>query len=273
MAVASYLEKSQRQVASEEQRKIVDSIRFIPRLDIKGPKVVKGIHLEGVRVVGDPEELATKYYEDGADELIYLDVVASLYGRNSLLEIIERASRHIFIPLTVGGGIRSLDDIKNLLNAGADKISINSWAVQNPDFINRAAEIFGSQCIVGSIEAKKVAGSWEALYEGGRERSGKDAVEWAKEMVERGAGELLVTSIDQEGTTRGFDIALTKKIAANVRVPVIACGGAGPLNDFEKIVCQGNADAVSAAHVLHYGKLSIEQIKKHLHEIVYAGHS
>ena len=183
---------------------IPKTIRIIPRLDVKGSNVIKGVHLECLRVVGDPETLATRYYNEGADELIYMDVVASLYGRNNLLHIVEQASQNIFIPLTVGGGIRSLDDIKRVLRAGADKVAINTYAVKNPAFITQAAQAFGAQCIVGSIEAKRVSEhKWEIFTDNGRIETGLDAVTWARQLVSLGCGELLITSIDKEGTAGG----------------------------------------------------------------------
>lgn len=245
--------------------RVIRNIRIIPRLDIKGSNVIKGVHLECLKIVGDPEELATKYYNDGADEILYMDIVASLYGRNNLVDIVEKASRHIFIPLTVGGGVRSLQDIDRLLKAGADKVSMNSWVIEHPDFVNEAVRSLGSQCIVGSIEAKKKKeGAWEALYNNGREISGKDAVAWAKELADRGVGELLVTSVDREGTLRGYDCELIVLISDSVSIPVIASGGAGSLDDVREIVLHGRADAVSIAHLLHYGKLSIKEIKEYL---------
>jgi len=240
-------------------------IRIIPRLDIKGPNVIKGIHLEGLRVVGKPIELAKKYYEQGADEILYMDVVASLYDRESILEIIkETTSKGVFIPITVGGGVRKLEDIKNILRAGADKVAINTAAVKNPEFIRQAAEKFGSQCIVGSIEAKKKEIGWEIYIENGREKTGIDAIEWAKKLVELGAGELLVTSIDKEGTEEGYEYDLIEKIVSEVSVPVIACGGAGKVQDIENCLKRTKCDAVSMASVLHYNSESVENIKNYL---------
>jgi cyclase len=238
------------------------NIRIIPRLDIKGPNLVKGIHLEGLRVLGKPERFARHYYENGADELIYMDVVASLYGRNSLLNMIEKTSKEIFIPLTVGGGLRTIDDIKNVLRAGADKISLNTAAIKRSQLIKEAANKFGSSTIVISIEAiKNSDGSYEAFTDNGREETGKDPFLWAIQAVEMGAGELLVTSINNEGTGRGFDLELTKKIAQSVPVPVVACGGAGKLEHILDVVKQGEADAVSIASIVHYNfikHLSVE---------------
>ncbi len=229
------------------------AIRIIPRLDIKGPNLVKGIHLEGLRVLGKPEDFARYYYEHGADELIYMDVVASLYGRNSVLEIVRRASKEIFIPLTVGGGLRTLDDIRKALHAGADKVSLNTAAIQDPQLIRRAARRFGSSTIVVSIEAiKKEEGIYEAYTNNGREETGVDALNWAMRAAELGAGEMLVTSIDKEGTGEGFDIELTRKIAESVPIPVIACGGAGKISHIHDVIQKGKADAVSIASILHY---------------------
>ena len=229
------------------------NIRVIPRLDIKGPNLVKGIHLEGLRVLGKPEDFAQYYYLSGADELIYQDAVASLYGRNSLLDIIERTSSRIFIPLTVGGGLRSVEDIRTVLRAGADKVAINTAAVERPEFIREAALAFGSSTIVVSIEAiKTVNGRYEAYVDYGRESTGVDAFEWALQAVEMGSGELLVTSIDQDGTGKGYDLELTRQIAEAVPIPVIALGGAGILEHIVDAIRIGRADAVSLGSMLHY---------------------
>ncbi len=241
------------------------SIRVIPRLDIKGPNVIKGVHLECLRIVGNPENIATKYYKEGADELIYMDIVASLYGRNNLLDIVEKAAKNIFIPMTVGGGIRSIEDIRAALRSGADKVAINTYATKHPEFITKAARAFGSQCIVGSIEAKRVGkNKWEAYTDNGRVVTGLDAVVWAERLVTLGVGELLVTSIDQEGTARGYDVELMRCIAPNVSVPVIACGGAGNPQHIVEVIKNGYADAVSAAHIFHYEKYSILNVKKYI---------
>ncbi len=243
----------------------VKNVRVIPRLDVKAPNVVKGINLEGLRVVGKPDELARKYYEDGADEILYMDIVASLYGRNNLAEIVEKASDEIFVPLTVGGGIRSIEDIQRLLRAGADKVAINTAATKTPALITEAAKRFGSQCIVISIEAKTVgAGCWEAYTDNGREKTGLDAIAWAKQAEDLGAGEILVTSVDREGTKKGYDLELIKRISSLLHIPVIACGGAGTLEDVAQAALEGNADAVSVATLLHYGKTSVTEIKKFL---------
>lgn len=227
--------------------------RIIPRLDIKGPNLVKGIHLEGLRVLGKPEYFAKYYYENGADELIYMDVVASLYGRNSLLDIVKKTAKEIFIPLTVGGGIRTLDDIREVLLAGADKVALNTAAIQTPDIIKKASRRFGSSTIVVSIEALKTGeNKYEAYTNNGRERTGVDVFEWARTVAELGAGEIFLTSIDHEGTGSGFDIALTRKVAESVSIPVIACGGAGQTSHIRDVLKDGAADAVSVASMFHY---------------------
>ena len=232
--------------------------RIIPRLDIKGPNLVKGIHLEGLRVMGRPEKFARYYYEQGADELLYIDVVASLYGRNSLLNVVESTAKEIFIPLTVGGGIRTLDDIRTVLKAGADKVAINTAAVKRPRFIREAAKRFGSSTIVVSIEANRTSDAvYEAYTENGRDNSGMDAVKWAVEAANMGAGEILITSVDREGTGLGYDLELTRNISKSVSIPVIASGGAGELSHIEDVVAKGFADAVSVASVLHYQYLDV----------------
>ena len=229
------------------------AVRIIPRLDIKGPNLVKGIHLEGLRVLGKPDEFAKFYYEQGADELFYMDIVASLYQRNSLLDIIRKTSKEIFIPLTVGGGLRTLEDINAVLRAGADKVALNTAAIKNPEFIRDASRRFGSSTIVISIEAKKLPdSSYEAYVDCGREKTGIDVFTWVEEVVELGAGEILVTSIDQEGTGKGYDMDLTRKIAESVSIPVIACGGAGKQEHVLDVIKCGKADGVSLASIFHY---------------------
>lgn len=229
------------------------NIRIIPRLDIKGPNLVKGINFEGLRVLGKPEKFARYYYANGADELIYMDAVASLYNRNSLTEIVERTAQEIFIPLTVGGGLRTIDDIRQVLRAGADKVSLNTAAIANPEIIRQTAHAFGSSTVLISIEAiLKPGGQYEAYVNFGREVTGINVFEWARKVVDLGAGELMVTSIDREGTGGGFDLELTRRIAESVPVPVIASGGAGKAEDVYKAIHDGKADAVALASILHY---------------------
>lgn len=236
-------------------------IRLIARLDVKGENLIKGVHLEGLRVIGSPQEYARKYYEQGVDELIYMDIVASLYGRSNLLDIVQRTAHDVFVPLTVGGGIRSVEDVGILLRAGADKVAINTAAVKSADLITAVSRKYGSQCMVLSIEAKhQQTGKWEVYTDCGRERSGLDAIEWAKRGVEMGAGEILVTSIDREGTRNGFDIDLIKEISSSVDVPVIASGGFGqPLHMSEAYMA--GADAVAFADALHYGRFSLDELR------------
>lgn len=232
-------------------------IRIIPRLDIKGPNLVKGIHFEGLRVLGKPQDFAYQYYLDGADELIYMDVVASLYGRNSLLDIVRSTAEKIFIPLTVGGGIRSIEDIRSALRAGADKVAINTAAIKNPDLVKEAANVFGSQCIIISIEAKRQNnGRYEVYIDNGRDRTEKNVFEWVRYAYELGAGEILITSVDKEGTGSGFDLELVKKVSELVPIPIIACGGAGNKEHFYQIIKGAKVDAVSAASVFHYQRLN-----------------
>lgn len=232
-------------------------MRIIPKLDIKGPNLVKGVHLEGLRVLGKPWAFAKYYYEHGADELIYMDAVASLYDRNSLLHFVEQTSREIFIPITVGGGLRTVDDIQAALRAGADKVSINTAATKNPTLIEEASKRFGSSTIVVGIEAQKQpSGRYEAYIENGREATGLDVFEWAKRVEELGAGEIFLTSINQEGTGSGFDIELVRTVSKLVSIPVIACGGAGTLEHIEQVATEGCADAISIASILHYNMLN-----------------
>ena len=238
------------------------NIRIIPRLDIKGPNLIKGVHLEGLRVIGDPQEFAQRYYEEGADELIYMDVVASLYGRNSLKDIVRHTAKNIFIPLTVGGGIRSIDDVKEMLRSGADKVAINTAAVKRPELISEVAHRFGSQCCVVSVEAKRrTQGGWEVLVDNGRERTGLDVIEWVRHFEKLGAGELLVTSVDQEGTKRGFDVELFKAITTAVHMPVIGSGGMGCLDDFSLAVYDGGVDAVAIANIFHYKLMGVQDVR------------
>jgi imidazole glycerol-phosphate synthase subunit HisF len=238
------------------------NIRLIARLDIKGPNLIKGIHLEGLRIIGSPNEHALRYYSQGADELIYIDCVASLYGRNHLGDIVKSAAKDIFVPMTVGGGIRSVEDATEILRAGADKVAVNTAAVANPQLITDIARRFGSQCMVLSIEAKQVAfDRWEVYTDNGRERTGIDVVEWVKRGVTLGAGEILLTSVDREGTRKGFDVELVKAVSAEVAVPVIASGGMGKPEDLLVVVNEGGADAVAMADILHYKRAEIGNIR------------
>lgn len=239
------------------------NLRLIARLDIKGPNLIKGVHLEGLRVIGDPQLYARRYYEAGADELIYMDIVASLYGRNNLTEIVKRAADDVFIPMTVGGGIRSVEDATELLRCGADKVAVNTAAVANPKLISDIARRFGSQCVVLSIEAKQIGPDrWEAYTDNGRERTGLDVIAWVKQGVALGAGEILLTSVDREGTRKGFDIPLVRAVIREVAVPVIASGGMGKPEDLIDAVQQGQADAVAMADILHYRRATVGDIRR-----------
>lgn len=238
------------------------NIRLIARLDVKAPNLVKGIQFEGLRKIGDPNQFAVKYYSHGVDEIIYIDIVASLYERNSLLDIVERTTADVFVPITVGGGLRSIEDVGQALRAGADKVAINTAAIKDHNLISQVARKFGSQCMVLSIQAKKNRmDTWEAYYDNGRERSGIDVVEWAKKGAELGAGEILLTSVDQEGTGKGFDIDLVKEVSDVVGIPVIAGGGMGCYEDLRMLLDEDKVDAVAMAHVLHYEHLTIPEIR------------
>lgn len=238
------------------------SLRIIPRLDVKRDRLVKGVHFEGLRQLGDPAEFARRYYEQGADELLYMDVVASLYGRNSLLDLVERTAADVFIPITVGGGIRSLDDIRAALCSGADRVAINTAALRHPEFLSAAADAFGCSTIVVAIEAKKRGNSYEAYTDCGRERTGCDAVRWAVE-ASRYAGEILVSSIDQEGTGKGCDLELVRAIAEAVSVPVLAHGGVAHAADVAHAYVAG-ASGVCVASLLHYGRATVGSLKRDL---------
>lgn len=238
--------------------------RIIARLDIKGQNVIKGIHLEGLRVVGQPDQMAREYYSSGVDEIIYMDTVASLYNRNSILPIIERTAHDVFVPMTVGGGIRTLDDITQSLRSGADKVAINTAAIRRPEFVEEASKTFGSQCIVISIEAKRRSPHhWEALVDNGRERTGVDAVEWARKAQDLGAGEILLTSVDKEGTKAGFDRDLLGAVRGEVTIPVIASGGVGSVAHVEQALLD-DVDAVACATLFHYGLASVSELKASL---------
>ncbi len=240
------------------------NVRLIARLDIKGPNLIKGIHLEGLRIIGSPAEHALRYYEQGIDELLYIDCVASLYGRNHLGDIVRSAAENIFVPVTVGGGIRSVEDATQILRAGADKVAVNTAAVGNPQLITDIARRFGSQCMVLSIEAKQIgAGRWEVYTDNGRERTGLDVIEWVKRGISMGAGEILLTSVDREGTRKGFDIDLVRAASAEVSVPIIASGGMGSSEDMVAVARNGGADAVAMADILHYKRAGVGDIRAH----------
>jgi cyclase len=240
-------------------------VRVIPCLDVKDGRVVKGVNFVDLRDAGDPVEQAQVYDREGADELCFLDITASSENRDIILDVVARTAEACFMPLTVGGGVRTLDDIRRLLLAGADKVSINTAAVQTPEFVREAAEKFGSQCIVVAIDAKATGtGSWEVFTHGGRNPTGLDAVEWAKRMEAYGAGEILLTSMDRDGTKSGFDVALTRAIADAVSIPVIASGGVGTLDHMVDGVREGHASAVLAASIFHFGEHSIAETKEHM---------
>ena len=243
--------------------------RIIPCLDVDGGRVVKGVQFVDIRDAGDPVEIARRYDQEGADELTFLDITASHEDRETMVHVVEEVAGQVFIPLTVGGGIRTVEDIRAMLNAGADKVAINTAAVNNPDFVRQAAEKFGSQCIVVAIDAKRVsadgeADRWEIFTHGGRKPTGIDAVEWARKMVDYGAGEILLTSMDRDGTRKGFDLALTRAISDAVSVPVIASGGVGELDHLVEGVTQGHADAVLAASIFHFAEYSIDEAKRRM---------
>ncbi|HOX54877.1 MAG: imidazole glycerol phosphate synthase subunit HisF [Candidatus Omnitrophica bacterium] len=238
--------------------------RIIPCLDVKEGRVVKGIKFVGLRDAGDPAEIAGFYDKEGADEIVFLDITASHEKRPILLDVVKKTAESVFMPLTVGGGIRDLEDIRILLNSGADKVSINTSAVKNPILITESSAKFGSQCIVVAIDAKRVQDSWQVYIHGGRTPVEKDAIEWAKEAEKLGAGEILLTSMDYDGTKDGYDLELTKKICKAVNIPVIASGGAGKLEHFAEVLTETGADAALAASVFHYKELSIKQVKEYL---------
>ena len=245
--------------------------RIIPCLDCDKGRVVKGVKFLDIRDAGDPVEISKRYSDAGADEITFLDITASHEGRETTVHTVESIAGQVFIPLTVGGGIRTLEDIRTMLNAGADKVAINTAAVFNPEFVREAAARFGSQCIVLAMDAKKVSGQgesdrWEIFTHGGRKATGIDAIEWAKRMVAFGAGELLLTSMDRDGTKSGFDLALNRAISDSVSVPIIASGGVGTLQDLVDGVVEGHADAVLAASIFHFGEFTIEQAKQYMSE-------
>lgn len=239
--------------------------RIIPCLDVDKGRVVKGVNFVGIRDAGDPVEIAKRYNDQGADEITFLDITASHEGRDTTVHMVEAIAEQVFIPLTVGGGIRELADIRNMLNAGADKVSINSAAVYNPEFVREASEKFGAQCIVVAIDAKQVGDNhWEIFTHGGRKPTGINAVEWAVKMADYGAGEILLTSMDRDGVKSGFDLGVTRAISDAVNIPVIASGGVGNLDHLVDGVLQGKADAVLAASIFHFGEYTVEQAKQHM---------
>jgi cyclase len=237
-------------------------LRLIARLDVKGPNLIKGVRLEGLRKMGDPQAFARDYYSQGIDEIIYMDVVASLYGRNNLTEVVERTAEEVFIPMTVGGGVRSVEDARTLLRAGADKVAVNTAATARPELLSELAGRFGSQCVVLSIEAMRRDGGWEAYTDNGREKTGLDVIEWAVKGQALGAGEILLTSVDREGTADGPALALIQLVSDAVTIPVIASGGIGTCEHVVE-AARADADAVAMAHVLHYRKLGVEEIRSH----------
>ncbi len=238
--------------------------RIIPCLDVKAGRVVKGTRFLNLRDAGDPVEIAAFYDKEGADEIVFLDITASAEERDIIIDVVANTAAEVFIPLTVGGGIRTIEDIRKLLKAGADKVSINTAAVKDPELINRASRRFGSQCIVVAIDAKRRDGGWEVYINGGRTPTGRDAIAWAREAETRGAGEILLTSMDCDGTQDGYDYELTRRVAETVSIPVIASGGAGKLEHFYEVLTRGKADAALAASVFHYRTFSISQVKSFL---------
>ncbi len=244
-----------------------NKVRIIARLDIKAPYVVKGIQMEGLKKLGYPHDFAMNYYEQGVDEIIYIDIVASLYNRNSLLDIVTNATENVFIPITVGGGIRSVDDAKKLLRAGADKIAINTAALKNPDIITQLAQAFGSQSVVVSIHAKRIGPQqWEAYYDCGREHTGIDVIEWAKLVEAKGAGEILLTSVDCDGTQQGGDLALVKAVTQAFSIPVIAAGGIGCIQHAVDIIQHSQADAIAIGSALHFNRFSVDKLRMGLQQ-------
>ena len=236
--------------------------RIIPCLDVRDGKVVKGINFVGIREVGDPVELAKQYSDANADEIVFLDITASHEGRSTMLDVVRRTAEVVFVPLTVGGGIRTIEDVRDTLRAGSDKVGINSAAVRTPELINEAAEMFGRQCIVAAVDAKRVEdGSWHVVINGGRIDTGKDLLAWVRELEERGAGEILLTSMDADGTKAGYDIEMTRAVCDIVNIPVIASGGAGSVDDFADVFEETGCDAALAASLFHYGELSIGEVK------------
>ena len=236
--------------------------RIIPCLDVRDGKVVKGVNFVGIKEVGDPVELAKQYSDANADEIVFLDITASHEGRSTMLDVVRRTAEVVFVPLTVGGGIRTIDDVRDTLRAGSDKVGINSAAVRTPELINEAAAMFGRQCIVCAVDAKRMDdGSWHVVINGGRIDTGKELIAWVKELEERGAGEILLTSMDADGTKAGYDLEMTKAVCDAVHIPVIASGGAGSIDDFAQVFEETGCDAALAASLFHYGELTIDEVK------------
>lgn len=235
--------------------------RIIPCLDVRDGKVVKGVNFVGIKEVGDPVELAKQYSDANADEIVFLDITASHEGRGTMLDVVRRTAEVVFVPLTVGGGIRTIDDVRDTLRAGSDKVGINSAAVRTPELINEAAAMFGRQCIVCAVDAKRMDDGWHVVINGGRIDTGKDLIEWVKELEERGAGEILLTSMDADGTKAGYDLEMTKAVCDAVNIPVIASGGAGSIDDFAEVFEETGCDAALAASLFHYGELTIDEVK------------
>ena len=239
------------------------NIRLIARLDVKAPNLVKGVQFEGLRKLGNPNDFARRYYQEGIDEIYYEDIVASLYERSSILSIVESTTQDVFVPITVGGGLRSVEDVSSVLRVGADKVAINTAAIRAPEIISKVARAFGSQCVVLSVQAKKHATGWEAYFDNGRERSGLDALEWAKRGEALGAGEIILTSVDREGTKKGFDVELVNEATSFLDIPVVASGGMGTLEHLGQLVSHCQVDAVAMANVLHYKSFSVESIRNY----------
>ncbi len=245
------------------------NIRIIARLDVKAPNLIKGINLEGLRKLGDPQTFAERYYAGGIDEIVYIDAVASLYERNTIVDLVRKTAMNVYIPITAGGGVRSVENARELLRVGADKVAINTAAVHNPGLISEMALALGSQCMVLSIQAKRrMSGTgWEAYCDQGREHSGRDVIEWAKEAEKLGAGEIFLTSVDQEGTYRGFDIELIRAVSNEVRIPIVASGGMGTLSHADDAISRGGASAIAIAALLHYDKIALADIKQGLSDL------
>jgi cyclase len=239
-------------------------MRLIARLDVKNEYVIKGIHLEGLRKVGDPNELARTYYEAGIDEIVFIDCVASLYNRNNLFSVIRQASEEVFVPITIGGGLRSLEDVEQALDSGADKVAINTAAIRDPKLISEIANHYGSQCVVASVQAKRKGDGWEAYMETGREKTGVSVLDWVRQLQDLGAGELLLTSVDQEGTKSGFDVTLTRAVNEAVTIPVIASGGYGKPEHFTKLFRETVPSALCFASVLHYQQTTVADLRRQM---------